>query len=71
MKIKKIVSQSRRDFTAIYECEHCEHTQDGRGYDDAYFHSNIIPAMKCAQCGQVAPDGFRPLAPKHAENTVL
>lgn len=23
MKIKKILSQNRRDFRAIYECEHC------------------------------------------------
>jgi hypothetical protein len=23
MKIKKIISQSQRDFSAIYECEHC------------------------------------------------
>lgn len=23
MKIKKILNQMRRDFTAIFECEHC------------------------------------------------
>lgn len=25
MKIKEIISQNRRDFTAIYQCEHCGH----------------------------------------------
>jgi len=29
MKIKKIVSQHRRDFIAIYECEHCGHEEKG------------------------------------------
>lgn len=29
MRIKKIVSQMRRDFTAIYECEHCGNTHHG------------------------------------------
>ncbi len=38
MRIKKIISQDRRDFTAIYECEHCGFTYEGNGYDDSYFH---------------------------------
>ncbi len=42
MKIQTIKSQSRRDFRAIYECDHCGHTQEGDGYDDAYFHCNVI-----------------------------
>ncbi len=47
MKIKEIVSQSRRDFTAIYECEHCGDTYEGSGYDDSYFHQEVIPKNKC------------------------
>lgn len=50
MKIKKILSQYRRDFQAIYECQHCGHEQKGYGYDDANFHENVIPAMKCPKC---------------------
>ena len=39
MKIKRIVSQHRRDFYAIYECEHCESvSEESRGYDDKNFH---------------------------------
>ena len=45
MKIKQIVLQYRRDFTGIYECEHCGHTDKGNGYDDANFHKNVILAM--------------------------
>lgn len=52
MQIKTIVSQSRRDFTAIYECESCGHTKRDYGYDDANFHENVIPAMKCDECGK-------------------
>lgn len=50
MKIKDIVSQNRRDFTAIYECERCDHKQEGSGYDDRNFHDNVVPAMKCKKC---------------------
>ena len=68
MKIKKIESQHRRDFYATYECEHCgDVTGRKSGYDDAYFHGTIIPAMKCTACGKKAGDDYRPLATKYAE----
>ena len=44
--------QEERDFTAIYECEHCGATEKGCGYDDDNFHRNVIPAMKCKACGK-------------------
>ena len=69
MRIKKITQQYRRDFQAIYEC-HCGHTQTGSGYDDEYFHNEVIPAMKCEKCGQTnadCPNTYRPLATKYAE----
>ena len=51
MKIKEIISQHRRDFYAIYECEGCGHTTGKKsGYDDRYFHDTVIPAMKCESC---------------------
>ena len=67
MKIKTIESQSRRDFWAIYECEHCGHTERGSGYDDANFHQNVIPKMKCEQCGKTADENYRPLTTKYPE----
>ncbi len=71
MRIKQIVSQNRRDFRAIYECEHCGHEHKGNGYDDAYFHKTVVPKMKCPQCGKVAPESFRPLATKHDDSVVV
>lgn len=52
MKINKIISQSRRDFHAIYECESCGNTKKESGYDDRNFHDNVIPKMKCEKCGK-------------------
>lgn len=52
MIIKKITNQNRRDFTALYECQFCGTTQEGSGYDDAYFHKKVIPEMKCKSCGK-------------------
>jgi len=66
MRIKNIISQHRRDFTAIYECEHCTATEMASGYDDDNFHHNVIPRMKCKKCGCAAHDSYRPLAPKYA-----
>jgi hypothetical protein len=59
MRLKKKVSQHRRDFQAIYECDwdDCRHEQSGYGYDDANFHENVIPRMECKKCGRpAAPD---------------
>lgn len=67
MHIKKITSQHRRDFKAIYECEHCGHTKEGGGYDDNYFHQKVIPNMECELCNKKASEDYRALAPKYPE----
>jgi predicted RNA-binding Zn-ribbon protein involved in translation (DUF1610 family) len=64
MKIKRIIDQNRRDFTAIYECEHCGHEHEDSGYDDSYFHQQVIPKKKCPKCGKYAPEDYRPLTTK-------
>jgi len=71
MKIQKITSQSRRDFQAVYECEHCGHTTEGYGYDDDNFHENVIPKMKCKQCGKISGDDYRPLKTKYPAHKVV
>jgi DNA-directed RNA polymerase subunit RPC12/RpoP len=71
MKIKKITSQSRRDFYAIYECEHCGHEVEESGYDDAFFHQEVIPNKKCGKCGKKASDDYRPLATKYPDGQVV
>jgi len=52
MRIKEITYQNRRDFKAIYECQHCGHEEEGWGYDDSNFHNNVIPNMICKECGK-------------------
>jgi len=56
MRIKEKLSQHRRDFTAIYECENCGHEVKSPGYDDSYFHNEVIPKMKCPKCGKSSND---------------
>ena len=71
MKIQKIISQHRRDFRAIYECEHCGHTIEGNGYDDSYFHKNVIPKMECKSCKKTASDEYRPLTTKYPDSQIV
>lgn len=66
MKIKKITGQHRRDFRAVYECQHCGHEEKGSGYDDAHFHNNVIPAMVCKECGKTGNEvTSAPTVPAH------
>lgn len=67
MRIKEILRQHRRDFTALYVCEHCEAETEGSGYDDSNFHQNVIPDMKCKSCGKKASTDYRPLTTKYPE----
>ena len=67
MRIKEITHQHRRDFQAIYECEHCGRTEKGSGYDDANFHQNVIPKIECNKCGKTAGENYRPLQTKYPE----
>ena len=67
MRIKEITWQHRRDFGAIYVCEHCGFEKKGRGYDDDNFHRNVIPNMVCEKCGKVASDDYRPMGTKYPE----
>ncbi len=71
MKIKRIIRQHRRDFTAEYECEHCGHTVEASGYDDEYFHKNVVPKRKCTECGKTAPEDYRPLTTKHSAGVTV
>jgi ribosomal protein L37AE/L43A len=71
MKIKIITDQNRRDFHAVYVCEHCGHEKNGSGYDDDNFHRNVIPAMPCDACGKVAGDDYEPRGTKYPPHAVV
>lgn len=72
MRIKEITSQSRRDFVATMECDQCGHVVEGiSGYDDANYHANVIPKVKCPECGKTAGDNYRPLTTKYQAHEVI
>ena len=71
MRIKEITKQSRRDFRAIYECEHCGATHKDVGYDDQHFHQVVIPDMICKKCGEKASETYRPLTTKYPEGQLV
>lgn len=53
MRIDRITFQMRNDFKAIMKCEFCGHEQlNNSGYHDTYYHQQVIPAMKCEECGK-------------------
>jgi len=52
MQLIKKINQTRRDFTGVYECQNCKNIEKKEGYDDNYFHDEVIPDMKCSKCGQ-------------------
>ena len=53
MRIQKIDSQHRNDFSATMVCEHCGRTRFlTTGYDDYNYHERVIPAMHCQGCGK-------------------
>jgi protein-arginine kinase activator protein McsA len=70
MKIKKIIRQHRRDFTALYICEHCSAEQESIGYDDDYFHHKVIPEMICKECDKKAPKNYQALGTKYAAHQI-
>lgn len=71
MEIKRILWQNRRDFRAIFECEHCGIEVEKSGYDDEYFHQKVIPAMKCPKCNKKASDDYIPLTTKYPKEAVI
>lgn len=71
MKIKTIKSQYRRDFIAIYICEHCGYEIEKNGYDDSNFHQNVIPNMKCNSCGKTGGKDYRPLTTKYPDSMII
>ena len=72
MKIQKITSQHRRDFWATLICEHCEAIETNvSGYDDSYFHNNVIPNMVCKECEEKSPQDYKPATPKYDPNQII
>lgn len=61
MKIEEITWRSRNDFHAILRCEHCGCSQKlTSGYNDAYYHNHVLPAMKCKVCDLPSKSALTP-----------
>jgi len=45
--------------------------QRKKGYDDDYFHRNVIPKMICSACGKTAPSTYRPRGTKYSADTII
>ena len=71
MKIKRILSQHRRDFNAIFVCEHCDKEIERTGYDDTYFHTKVIPDMDCPECNKKADKNYKPRGTKYPDGKVV
>ena len=71
MHIRHIMSQHRRDFYAVYKCEHCGHEVKGDGYDDTNFHHNVVPKMACENCGRKAEDTSRAATPRYPDDYTI
>lgn len=57
--------------TNLYECDHCGHQEEGSGYDDQHFHQNVVPIMRCKECGKKAKPDTRKMAPKYSQNQTV
>lgn len=71
MYIKQFLRQYRRDFRAVFACEHCGFEEHRDGYDDSNFHDNVVPDMTCPRCQKKAGQDYRPYKPKHPDNMHL
>lgn len=64
MIIENITSQTRRDFYADLICEFCNHKQKlTDGYDDDYYHQEVIPNICCEACGKSTISGVGKIQP--------
>lgn len=53
MKITNTYNWNRRDFSFDATCEHCGGVdKKNYGYDDANYYNNVVPDIKCSNCGE-------------------
>lgn len=78
MKITNTYDWNRRDFSYDAQCEHCGNVEKHTGgYDDSNYYNNVVPDMKCGNCGESsnskkiegAPETV--IVPKYDPNTTI
>lgn len=70
MYIKEILRQHRRDFVALFVCEHCGIEHEAPGYDDHYYHNVVVPTAECHGCGK-AGNLNAARTPKYADDVII
>jgi len=61
MKIKAITSQIRNDLYGVLVCEHCgEEEKLIGGYDDDFWHNQVLPKRYCQHCEKNRAGDLRP-----------
>lgn len=53
MRVREVTWRQRNDYSALMECEHCDHAQKHGGlYADMFFATRVIPSLfYCEKCG--------------------
>ena len=54
MYIKKLEKVRSRDLYCILKCEFCGAEKYQYGYDDEYYFIQVVPDIKCSNCGRSA-----------------
>ena len=52
MQVKKIDKTSDNDICCHLKCEFCGSEQCQYGYDDEYYFNQVVPEIKCLNCGR-------------------
>ena len=53
-------------------CEHCGKEEKNKyGYDDANYHDNVIPNMKCKSCGEKSTTNYVSAETKYVASEVV
>ena len=48
-----------------------DNEHEGYGHNDANFHVNVIPNMKCPACGETASDEYVPHGTKYHRDDIV
>lgn len=56
MILIEIKSRQMNDFFGMFECQNCKAIYKERGCSDAFYLNEVIPRMKCKECGLTQMD---------------
>jgi len=60
-------NDNRNDGPLLIRGSACENDEVDEARAESHFHKNVIPDMKCENCGKTAGSDYRPLTTKYPE----